>query len=468
MRLGAESLSSGVSCRGDVCRTLRAPVLSCALLALGAAVAGVLLHAVYPVSDDAAFEYIGRALDRGEHFYRDVWDNKLPGVYLVDALWQGLFGESYLWHRAAEGAVALATAGLLAAVMRQAGLGGWAYALPALTVLLTLRGSFLNATEAYALPLILGAIFAVMASRGVAGGVLLGLACWFWVPSLLMLVPLSAVSRDSARVPLWVAVGGTLSALACTFVAAIGAGNAAMLLHSWVLYVATPLHVEHHRFGSLGHLPPIVFEFYDGAMFSGVAALSAVLAAVIDAPRTSAQRFGLLWTASMLAAACAGPRFYPHYFIPAGAALLFTIGSYGLVRERRMRTGAFLLLGAAFAGIAVRDAVDEATYRRERAKHVLTVGSLIRSKLDAPTLSVDRYEPGLYLAIGPILRNPAEMVVKAPTFGVESAAPEHAADVTVLTDPRSTAAGTPVCAAATAPWRVYIAPAFAARFRPCP
>jgi 4-amino-4-deoxy-L-arabinose transferase-like glycosyltransferase len=58
--------------------------------------------------DEAAFAYIGRALWGGERLYTDLYDNKLPGLYLIYALFGRLFGVqpagihlgALLWHGA--------------------------------------------------------------------------------------------------------------------------------------------------------------------------------------------------------------------------------------------------------------------------------------------------------------------------------------------------------------------------------
>src|SRR5579871_6477071 len=45
-------------------------------------------------SDEGTYADIGRALLRGAHLYRDVWDNKPPGVYWLAAVVDALFGPS--------------------------------------------------------------------------------------------------------------------------------------------------------------------------------------------------------------------------------------------------------------------------------------------------------------------------------------------------------------------------------------
>jgi hypothetical protein len=444
----------------------RTAVSLCIALAFGVAGAGALLQSGYPVSDSAAFEYIGRAMIRGHALYRDVWDNKPPGIYTMNALWQKLFGEAYRWHAIAEAAIALVSAGLLVAVMRRFRVKGWAYALVAQTVLLTLVG-LLNATEAYALPLILGSILSVTNGRHAITGALVAFGCLFWIPASLMIFPLFTLCNMSTRLRLSGGFCVVLVISTIAFVAIVGGENMVQLLVSWASYVTTPTSPYSHHLALLNYIPAL-YNLYKGAVLSGTAALLAVLTSVIHKPKTDAQRFGLVWSAAMIAAAFAGTRFYSHYFIPASAALLFTICSYSFGQKPRLRMVVFLLVATGFAAAAVRDTRAEMIDRSTRSTNVVRVGSVIRSRLSAPTISTDGYEPGLYLAIDPTLRNPYEMVANASSFMPRLAAGSRPADVTVNTGSTGKSPGRLVCAQKTAPWRIYAAPAVACHFRECP
>jgi hypothetical protein len=436
------------------------------VLALGAAVAGVALQGSYPVSDSAAFEYIGRALNDGQTLYRDVWDNKPPGIYLANALLQRLFGEAYRGHAIAEALVALLSATLLASVMRSFRVYGRPYALVAQTVLLTLF-ALLNSTEAYALPLMLGSIIAVAAGRPIFGGLLAGAACLFWIPAGLMIVPLFSICDAAARARLSCALGATVILAAIAVLAMCGGSAAEQLFSSWASYVTTPAASSPHRSALLARVPAVFFHLYGGATASGIAGLFAVLAAVVRRPRTAAQRFGLMWVAAMIAATFLGTRFYAHYFIPVSAALLFSIFSFGFRRLQRPRMVVFLLIGLCFACVAVRDARAAFIDRRERSANVVRVSSVIRSRLNAPTIANDGYEPGLYLAIRPTLQNPYAVVAGASSFALRLAGRPRPADVFVSTGLTSEAHGTQVCAQQSGGWRIYAAPAIAPLFRGC-
>src|ERR1700732_1363717 len=84
------------------------------------AVAGSILKApFFPSDDPALFEYYGWAMLHGQRLYADLLDVKPPSIYVVNELWQWLFGENYALHTYAEAAVAAATIALFALLLRR-------------------------------------------------------------------------------------------------------------------------------------------------------------------------------------------------------------------------------------------------------------------------------------------------------------------------------------------------------------
>jgi hypothetical protein len=164
---------------------------TCVSVIAACAVAAVVLQGRYPISDNALFEYVGRAIARGHSLYRDVWDNKLPGVYYVNALWQKLFGEDYALHAIAETCLAMASVTLFGAVARTFELKTW---LPAAAVLAFVLCIILplNISEGYALPLLLASVLAALQHRPLLCGCAIGLAAAFWLPSVFMTAPFAA------------------------------------------------------------------------------------------------------------------------------------------------------------------------------------------------------------------------------------------------------------------------------------
>lgn len=86
------------------------------LTAVTAAVLVVYAPAWAPMGrDDGVFAYIGQQLLLGAVPYRDIWDHKPPGIYVVDAVALAIGGRWGIW--AVSGAVASATVALATAVL---------------------------------------------------------------------------------------------------------------------------------------------------------------------------------------------------------------------------------------------------------------------------------------------------------------------------------------------------------------
>lgn len=453
-------------------RFQRAVWTAWALLAAIAVTGGLFLQGSYPIADNAMFSYVGRAIVHGHVLYVDVWDNKLPAIYYVNALWQMLFGERYLLHAVAETCVALLSGTLLAQVLRSFGLHDW---LPAPIVLLVLLCLVLplNATEAYALPLLLASILAVRRALPALAGVFVGIASIFWLPAVLMVVPLSLLVPRKV----WLALGlGALAPLVALFAALVWSlhpSGLAMLLRSWTDYVTTPPVVAvHHRLPILNRIAPLtgaLNNLWFGSIAAGAASLIAILFGTMHRPATQAQRFGLCWTAAMFAGTFAGTRFYTHYFIPSLAPMLFTIATFGVKKGRHV---AFVLaLGFAlyFAILTVRDVRAIWISTEARSALVVRVAARMQPVVNGKlTLEVDSYRPDLYLALNPKLRGPYEIAAPAiGTFLREKVQTLRGADIRVSTT-GDVEPGIRVCAKTSNPMRIFSSPGFASRFAECP
>jgi hypothetical protein len=81
----------------------------------------------YPLGrDQAVFWYVAREwLDRGAVFYRDVFDHKTPGIYVVHAASMALFGEHVWAVRCVEIPLVLAVGWMAASVVRARLEGAW-------------------------------------------------------------------------------------------------------------------------------------------------------------------------------------------------------------------------------------------------------------------------------------------------------------------------------------------------------
>jgi hypothetical protein len=453
-------------------RRARSPlIVACAVAALAAAAAGIVLQGRFPVADNAMFEYVGRAIAHGSMLYRDVWDNKLPGIYYVDAVWQFLFGEAYVLHAVAEACVALLSAALLALVMRSFGLASWPLVFAALVTLLCLV-SPLNSTESYALPLLLTAILAARRSWIVISGVLVGIASFFWLPSLLTLIPICVVVPPKLRASLVVAAVAFVVVLAGITAYTLHPTASLTLARSWIAYVSTPPAPEvHHRFrlpNSVWLVWSAIANLYFGAVLAGAASLALLVAATLRRPSTQAQRFGLVWTVASLAGAFTGTRFYSHYFIVSLAAMLFTIAAYGFGRLNPARA-VLVVLAALLAFRTYQDArtVWSATYAQSAI--AARIGTAARPAVARTlTLGVTSYRPEFYLALDPVLRSPYEIAGDANHRFLTGLLGDLPAPAVQLAMQGSHDTGVRVCARSAAPWKMFSVRADAPRFDRCP
>jgi hypothetical protein len=156
------------------------------LLLTGLVVAGGLLKTPqFPTNDPALFEYYGQQLLRGQRLYVDLWDNKLPSIYLINEFWQWLFGAQYRWHIVVEMLMNAGSVTLFLALLRRHKLSTWPWATCCFAAILVLPpAAGYDYTEFYALPLILGALLAV--DVPLLAGACIALAATFWLPSLLI------------------------------------------------------------------------------------------------------------------------------------------------------------------------------------------------------------------------------------------------------------------------------------------
>jgi hypothetical protein len=455
--------------------TKRAQALSlgCGALVLIAIVGGVLLQGRYPVFDNAMFEYVGRAIAHGRRLYLDVWDNKLPGVYYINAAWQVLFGQNYELHAVAEASIAFASGTLLALVLRSFGLRRWLPASTVLLLLLCLVFQF-NTTEAYALPLLLAAILGAR-RRGLSllSGALVGIAALFWLPSLLMLVPLSVLLPKKSWLMLGLSALAVLLAVFAALASMLHSTGLLALIHSWFVYVSTPpVPEEHHQLLILNDLKiawSALANLWEGSLQSGAALFIAVLAVVVRRPSTQAQRFGLAWTAAMLAGTFAGVRFWAHYFLPSLAAMLFTTTAYGPRRLSRFLYVPVLVICSFIAVRSLQEMYGVWAITLERSALTARIGNAMESAVAKKlTLEVDSYRPELYLALDPRLRSPYEIAERPnDAFLRNKAFRPQSADITIRSTKESNS-GVRICPRTGVPLRIFASARIASRFAACP
>jgi hypothetical protein len=370
-----------------------------------------------PFADDAFFEYYGRAIAHGSRLYVDLWDNKLPGVYLVNAVLQSLFDAHYVVHAVAQAAFDAASVLLFAFILRRNGIALWAPAALAFSVFVSVLPPSFNTVENFALPFQLLAVALWLDGRRVAAGAALAIAATFWIPGAVLLAAMLAAERSTkARVLVAAGFAGMLIVFAVAVPAWFGVPEIADVVRSWGPYAASNAGGRTHAGGRLG----AVSAAYHGLVGSGLGLLLALLAAVARKRTTPVQRFALVWLACALVAASAPGSFYSHYFIPAIPPCILAIAAFGADRRVTVQRAAFgvvvLFFAVQTAGSAVRYTALTRAYAREQA----AIGERVRAIAGAhAVVSIDDYAPAIYLAADAVGEDAASLVPR----GLRSWAP---------------------------------------------
>jgi hypothetical protein len=358
-------------------------------------VVGILKAPQFPTNDPALFEYYGRHLLRGARLYVDLWDNKLPSIYLVNEFWQWLFGDRYRLHVVVEAVVNVLSIALFAALLRRHKLQNWSWATFCFAVALMLLPAAYDYTEFYAVPLILGAFLAI--DLPFLAGACIALAATFWIPSLLLTIVFCLQRRR-----LWPIVsfaGGVLAVAipyAAAFVFIMGAHTVTALAATWPVYIrqgGTSLTTS--RLGFLRSL-------YAPMIISGAGACLAAFLVFVRRPNSDAQRLAIGWIcASLIGTLLTGhPSF--HYFIPSLAALIFGIAAFAEYpfKERPVLPR----MVAALAALLLLSGTVESVFVQNRdvaevARSAQAIGTCIYRELGSNTvIYAAEYAPELYLA----------------------------------------------------------------------
>jgi hypothetical protein len=408
----------------------------------------------FPTIDPALFEYYGRQLLGGARLYVDFWDYKLPSIYLVNELWQWLFGDRYRFHVAVEVFVNALSIGLFAALLRRHKLPTWPWATFCFAAVLVLPPAAYDFTEFYALPLILGAFLAI--DTPFVAGICLALALTFWIPAVLLGI-VSCIQR-ARRDWLVLFAAGVLAVVipyATVFVLVLGPNTMSALAATWPAYIkqgGTSLATSRLGF---------VRSLYAPLVASGAGVCILAFLAVLRKPANDAQRLAIGWIgAALIGTLITGhPSF--HYFIPSLAALMFGIAAFaGAPRGRHVAfprllaaSGAALLFfgtaGSALVRVReVSDAARSAQLIGACTEHAFGPGTIIYAAEYAPELylAADALPGDRFAVVDPVLqmtqtlaairRPPAVFIGLADDVAPPSYRLRYAAD----------------------PWRVYTAP----------
>ncbi len=345
----------------------------------------------FPLSDSALFEYYGWNMLHGQHLYADLLDVRLPSVFYVNELWQSLYGENYSLHTWAEAFVNLISIGFFALLMRTYRVALWALGTVLFAVFFCLAFPEFNYPQHYAVPLILLGFLMGARRWDVAAGAAIALATTFWLPALLMLVPLVYADRSRARVlGLGLGTVGTFLAYYLAFVPALGP--------RWPAYPISLWPTEALRTGiDVSQLQETILNSELGP---AIGTLLLTLFAVIRKPETNAQRFAICWAVCALIATAIPPRFAEHFFLPAVPALAMAIATFSWNVKILSKRFALLLLAAALLFVTFVKAYQFTLDGQHYARYVRAMGEGIRSYSGPDTVVwTDEYVPELYLAM---------------------------------------------------------------------
>lgn len=370
-----------------------APVWVAAAVLFALAAAIVFYH--IPTASAGFYEYVGHAILGGKVLYRDVWDNKLPSIYYLNALWQLLFGSRYVLHWAAEFVVLLATVGLFAVFAWYERIALWGPATFLVAVFLSLPPlRHFNYTETYATFLIMAALVAAQRGVPIASGIALSLAATFWLPAVFQAAAILVLCSEPARrTQFLVAFLASAAVLAAVIVGVFGgapilAGLQEMYGWERVRFDRTFAIVEARKLwatlNSTGLLVPVVLAL-----------------GVLRRPASDTERFALVWLVSALAGAAISLDFSEHEFLPVVAPLAFTIVTYGAARFSLARTVVFALLIVALTAqgtrmvATMRDAIAQ---EMGEARDSIAVGRVIDGSVPKNRrMLVYGYASGIYL-----------------------------------------------------------------------
>ena len=348
-----------------------------------------------PTASAAFYEYVGHALIGGKTLYRDVWDNKLPSIYYLNALWQLLFGSRYVLHWAVEAGVLLATVGLFAAFARREGIALWGPATFIVALFLSLPPlRHFNYTESYASALIMLALVAAQRDAPIASGLALTLAATFWLPAVFEAAPILVLCSERAQRVRFLAAFLASALVAAAAIVRVFGGAPILAglgdMYGW----------ERVRWDR-------AFALFEARQLWGVLNDTGLLVPVVLAlgvlrrPETEAERVALVWLAAALAGAAISLEFSEHEFLPVVAPLAFAIVTYGEGRFSLARSAVFAVLVVALVWrgqhmvATMRDGIAQ---EMNEARNSVAVGRLIDGAVPKNRrMLVYGYASGVYL-----------------------------------------------------------------------
>ncbi len=380
--------------RGSLLNDLKALDVWVALAVLSVIVSAV-CRPSFPVGDPAVFEYIGRALGDGAHLYTDLWDNKLPSIYLVNALLWHVFGAHYAMHVFAESIVNAGSIALFGAIVRSFGLRRWGPAVLTFSLLYGFVGGPFDQTEHYAIPLTLAALLLAKKQRPAAAGLLAVIGATFWIPAIAIALPtLLCLTCSANRFKLLASMCGTAAVCAVLFVATYGEPTMTELARSWFSYQAghfdraNPQEPHHYP------IPWLSPRYY---IQSGLGLLLGLIAASWTRRRSPARTFALCWSISGIVVVFALGKPSIHYFLAVYAPLVMLLATQPLDLAMLKRRWYFTAVAGLCALVMVGAAIAEhRTPFFGRPAAIQYTGDLVRRTFGPQAIGVMPWE--IYLA----------------------------------------------------------------------
>lgn len=379
----------------------------CILLSVLTTIVSIVKLPAIPVNDPAFYEWGGWAMTHGERLYTDFTDQKLPSIFLVNALWQWLFPTNYQIHAWLEGTINLIAFSIFALLMRKNSIAGWAPATLLFALVYSLPFPQFNYPEHYAVLFIILAFCLVFCKRNLLGGASLAIAATFWPPAALMLVPPLTLRIPSDKKIAF--MGG--------FVGLCVASLIVPMLFFGPAWFVKPIS---NAMGGLSGLDFVQLHitFFEAALGPAILALLLLLWLVAHEVETEAQAFGLWWSLVALMGTAIPPKFSEHYFLPSVPALVMAIGSFGCSRPvwRARPLVAFLLAITVF--VTMRNTITVTSAALSYGRSVQELGNWMVSTLGpGHILWTNEYVPELFLATLSIQAGPLTIHGQQAGFG---------------------------------------------------
>ena len=287
----------------------------------------------FPISDSAFFEYVGKSLLGGRHLYTELWDNKLPSIYLINELYWAVFGDNYFAHLGVETVFAAITITLFALILRKFEARYWAAFTFLFSALYLFVGGPPNQAEHYATPLLLAGVLLGTQRRYLGSALVLVLASTFWIPAIIVAgIPILIQAPFKGRVRFVGACLAAVLSLAVLFVYFYGVGIGSELLQSWFAYeVDNYQHKNYTPANNKYFVAQLSPAYYVQTGFGFLLALVATLWVRNNVNINI--RFITAWAVTTLLVVLAMGKASHHYFLPLYPALLALVAIQPTLRN---------------------------------------------------------------------------------------------------------------------------------------